>query len=187
MKITKISIAVLSILTIDINSAIVTRAKEDLSSPIECVRPIPKPIVKKSVFPNTKFILKNVDRVPLGTETVKFNNGDKLVITNNGCENFSLDFQFETSRFAGNIKDIKYWYARSIQLMRQIEQGIDTASNIDKGIEAMVKYSKIDRPKIGRQIDYGGTEIRSIVQLVEVKKIGSKKFVITVNFLVGPL
>jgi hypothetical protein len=169
-----------------------TLAKEQSPERMECVRSIPRPIINKSVFPNTKFVLKNIDTggvvVPLGLETVEFENGDRLIITNGGCEYFTLSFQFETSQFARKITDTKYWFARSVELMRQIETGIDPSVNIQQGIQALENYTlKNPHPSIGQEIDYGGQEIRSFVALTEVKRLTDQKFTVIVNFSVGPL
>ncbi|WP_309731742.1 hypothetical protein, partial [Chamaesiphon sp. OTE_75_metabat_556] len=76
-----------------------------------CVRSTPTPIVKKSVFPNTSFVLKKTNNRGLiiseGIETVKLNNGDRLTITNSGCEFLTLNFRFETNRRSKNSQDPK--------------------------------------------------------------------------------
>lgn len=186
--ISQVVVAILSMSLVSIDSTRFILVKNEPSSQIECARAIPKSIVNKSIFPNTKFVLKkDANRVPYGLETLRFNNGDKLVITHTGCESYILNFQFETSQFAADITDTKYWFARSIQLMRQTEKGIETPTQIHKGIQALKKYSKTERPEIGKEIDYGGKDIRSVVSLIEVKKLENKKFVVTVNFYDGPL
>jgi hypothetical protein len=163
-------------------------AQDQPANPIECVRPIPKPIIKKAVFPNTKFVLKNTDGVPTGLETVKFNNGDELIITHTGCENFTLGFQFTTSRFQSSPNNTKYLFTRSMQLMRQTEPGLETETDIKRGIKALETYGRTNRhPLIGKEIDYGGQEIRSIAEVASVKQIGRKKLVVILNFSVGPL
>jgi hypothetical protein len=170
-------------------SAGIVLAKDPVSTPIECARAIPTPIVNKSVFPNHQFVLKrDADRIPFGLETVRFRNGDKLVITHTGCESYAFDFQFETSRFVADVTDPKYWFDRSIQLMRQVEEGIMISAQIHRGIMGLEQYTKKNHhPSIGQAIDYGGKDIRSVVKLVEVRKMGLKKFIITVNFYYGPL
>jgi hypothetical protein len=162
------------------------------SQPVQCVRSIPQPIIKKSVFPNANFALKNIDYVgvvvPLGLETVELSNGDKVAITNSGCENFTLSFQFETSRFTGQVQDTKYWFARSVELMQLIEPGLETSLNLKQGINMLEKYtSTTDNPLVGHEIDYGSPEIRSIVQLADVKQLGNQNFTVKVIFSTGPL
>jgi hypothetical protein len=187
MTIARVIVLLLPLLSI--GSETIALAQNPPANQIECARSIPTPIVKKAVFPNTKFALKtNTDRVPIGTETVKFNNGDRLVITHTGCESYIFNFQFETSRFAADPSNSKYWYDRAVRLMRQARSGIEVQSNIDKGIQALTNYRNTNnRLEIGKEIDYGGRDIRSVVKLVEVKKTGTKKFLVTVNFYYGPL
>ncbi len=154
MIIEKTVSAILLMQLISINLAGATLARDEPSKQIECVRAVPQPIVSKSIFPNTKFILqRNIDNVAIGFETVKFNNGDKLVITHTGCESYIFDFQFETSRFSADVTNTKYWFARSIQLMRQTEKGIDPASAINRGIRALEHYASTNNhPSIGKEI-----------------------------------
>lgn len=160
--------------------------------PVACVRSIPEPIVKKNVFPNTHFALKDIDYVgvvvPLGLETMQLSNGDKVIITNSGCENFTLSFQFETSRFTGKVQDTKYWLARSVELMKLIEPGLKTSLNLKQGINMLEQYTKtVANPMIGQEIDYGDQEIRSVVQLADVKQLGNQNFTMKVIFSTGPL
>ncbi len=173
-------------------SPVVTVAKEQSPEETGCVRSIPQPIINKSVFPNSKFVLKNIDYgaviVPLGLETVEFNNGDKLVITNSGCEYFMLSFEFETSQGKGDVADAKYWFARSVELMRQTEKGINKSIDLSQGIKALEDYSKGNtNPLIDQDVDYGGQDIRSFFKLEEVKKLANNKFMVRVSFSVGPL
>src|ERR1051326_6096260 len=63
----------------------------------DCVRGTPEPVVKKNIFPKTTFQLQ-ADGLT-AYETVDFDNGDKLIITNAGCEYYVLTFRFETARF----------------------------------------------------------------------------------------
>jgi Fe-S cluster assembly iron-binding protein IscA len=172
--------------------ATLAQAATSKSPAAQCVRSIPQPIVKKSVFPNANFTLKDIDYVgvivPLGLETVELSNGDKVAITNSGCENFTLSFQFETSRFTGQVQDTKYWFARSVELMKQLEPGLETSINLKQGINVLDKYTRdTANPAIGHEIDYGDQEIRSIVQLADVKELGNQSFAVKVIFSIGPL
>ncbi|WP_310481842.1 hypothetical protein [Chamaesiphon sp. VAR_48_metabat_403] len=187
MTISRVVFLLLPLLSI--GSGTIALAQSQPSNQIECARAIPTPIVKKAIFPNIKFVLiPDLDRVPIGMETVRFNNGDRLIITNTGCESYIFNFQFETSRFAADINNSKYWYDRAVQLMRQVKPGIEVQSNIDRGIQALENYRNANnRLEIGKEINYGGEDIRSVVKLVEVQKTGTKKFLVTVNFYYGPL
>jgi hypothetical protein len=160
---------------------------------IECVRPVPQPIVKKAVFPNTRFTLSKADEsgqnIPSGTETVKFNNGDRLTITNSGCEYVNLRFRFETSRFdRQQISNSQYLYRRSAWLMRQTLRGLETPLDLAKGTIALEKYAaQSPQPDLDQIIKYGGTEIQSVVKLVQVKPLSKRKTVVEVLFYYGPI
>jgi hypothetical protein len=170
-----------------------TESTQAATTEYNCVRATPEPIVKKSTFPNTKFVLKKIDpygqAIPNGLETVIFKNGDRLEIANSGCEMFTLNFRFETSQIDGKIKGKKYLYNRSAWLMNQILPGLKSSSlNLTGGITALKKYSaKQISPKIGKEIDYGGSEIRSVVKLVQVKQLTNKKVLVEILFYSGPL
>lgn len=157
----------------------------------ECVRAAPQPIVIKRFFPKTTFLLKKNKAYPFeltGFETVNLKNGDKLVIENGGCENFSLSFRFETSRFIGKPTDAKFWYQKAIQLMQKIQSGIDAPIAIRKGIKALNSYlQKTLHPKFNQEIDFGGREIRDVTSLVGVKKLRQKSYNIELFFTTGPL
>jgi hypothetical protein len=157
-----------------------------------CVRSIPTPIVKKSVFPNTSFVLKKIDNngliVPEGVETVKLKHGDRLVIVNSGCESVAITFRFEIDRPTGKPKDAKYWYRRSVGLMKQILNGLNSPLNLKKGIVALENYNaKNPQPKLGNEIDYGDQNIRSIVRLSEVTTAANGRMIVEVLFYYGPL
>jgi hypothetical protein len=161
-------------------------------TPFDCVRPIPKPIVKKSVFPSSKFVLNFFDdhgqAIPKGTETVLFKNGDQLKITNSGCEFVTLNFTFQTNQVSEKTKDNKYLYNRSAVLMRNILRGIDSPINLRRGIVALENYASVNSdPQMDTEIDYGNPEIRSVVKLVNVKQLPNKKSVVEILFYYGPL
>jgi hypothetical protein len=158
----------------------------------DCIRSTPIPIVKKSIFPNTKFVLRKIDNygqaIPKGIETVIFNNGDRLDITNSGCEMFVLNFRFETSQIDGKMKDKKYLYNRSAWLMSQILPGLKPSINLNGGIIALKKYAaKQISPEIGKEIEYSNSEIRSVVKLSEIKQLPNKKVVVEILFYYGPI
>jgi hypothetical protein len=157
-----------------------------------CVRSIPTPIVKKSVFPNTSFVLKKTIEsgwiVAEGIEKVKFNNGDRLLIMNSGCESFAIAFHFETNRLIGNLNDPKYLYRRSAGLMKQILKGLNSPIDLKQGIVALENYeAKNSEPKLDTEIEYGGFDIRSAVKLGEVKKAANGRTIVQVLFYYGPL
>jgi hypothetical protein len=167
-------------------------ANETVPSVIECVRSTPTPIVKKSVFPNTRFSLRKTNNNQVisaeGTETVKLKNGDRLTITNGGCESVSLTFSFETNRPLGKTKGAKYWYRRSVSLMNQIVDGLNSPLNLKQGIAALENYgAKNSQPEFDTTIDYGGRDILSNVVLREIATAANGKTIVKILFYYGPL
>jgi hypothetical protein len=159
----------------------------------DCVRSVPEPIVKKSVFPKTTFKLTENKEYPaekIGTETVRFNNGDSLVIENRGCETYSLSFRFTTAKFSANPNNSKFWYAKAIELVEQTKKGIRKVDVrlISDGVAALKKYARrYKNPKYDEFIEVRGGEIKEMVSLNKVRKLKGAKYEIEVSFGVGPL
>jgi len=153
----------------------------------DCTRAEPTRIVKKSVYPKTTFKLSRDRRT--GTKTVKFPNGDRLVITNAGCEYFYLGFRFETRRFSARTSNTKYWFARAAQLIAEIETGINAPSiQIPNAVRAIKKRIKTTpKPQVGEEIDYGGTDIRTFFAVKQIKRLSKGRFALELYFAVGPL
>jgi hypothetical protein len=158
-----------------------------------CARSTPTPIVKKSVFPNTSFVLKKTNNRGLviseGIETVKLNNGDRLTITNSGCEFLTLNFRFETNRRPQHPKHSQYLYQRSARLMRQIVGGLNSPIDLQSGIIALENYgAKNARPELDTIIKYKSSiDFRSVVQLLDRPQPANGKERIEVLFYYGPL
>lgn len=157
----------------------------------ECVRAEPEAIVDRKVFPKTTFRLEKNKEFPteiLGYETVEFENGDKLLIENVGCENFTLIFHFETDRFLHDTEDVRFWYKTSAELVSQTMKGLRETYSIKSGLKALNSHiKKTKQLKFAEEIDYCGTEIRCVVSLDEVKKLENNKVEIIVAFGTGPL
>jgi hypothetical protein len=159
---------------------------------LTCVRDIPKAIVKKSIFPNRSFVLKQTQsgnfKIPIGIETIKLPNGDKLTIENSGCEYFTLSFKFETARNDKSLSNRRYWSNRIVKLMRQIEPGVESPISLKQGIAALETYI-LQHPKlnIGKEIDYGDKEIRSIVAIDRIEQISTSKVALVARFSYGPM
>lgn len=157
----------------------------------DCIRGQAEPIVLKSVFPNTHFRL-NADSLS-GIETVDFENGDKLIINNWGCEYYTLTFRFETLRFQGDIVDIPFWYKKAVILVGELVDGIDSPIDIKKGIDKLTNYIEANSKnnyanlKFGEEIDFGIEGTRIFVSLDQIEKLSKDKFAITISFSVGPL
>jgi len=166
---------------------IVKTLAQTKNQPTDCTRATPTRIVKKSVFPKTTFKLSGDRRT--GTETVKFPNGDRLIITNGGCEYYYLGFRFETRRFSASTANTKYWFAQAVKLIAEIEKGINAQSiQIPDAVRALKKHiKKTPQPKVGEEIDYGGTDIRTFVALKKIKRLAKGRFALELYFAVGPL
>lgn len=158
----------------------------------ECIRATPESILKKTHFVESNFTLRKNEEFPfemLGFESAKFKNGDKLLVENVGCENYTLIFRFETERFSGSLSDTKYWYQTAVRLIKQTKKGIiDNAGLIKNGTQALDSYiRKNKKPAFNEEIDFGGKEIRSVVIISEpVKRVG-KAVEIEISFGIGPL
>ena len=137
----------------------------------DCTRAVPESIVKKSVFPQTTFDLSEDKRT--GTETVTFSDGDKLIITNTGCEYYYLSFRFETKRFSARTTDTKYWFKRAVELIEKTESGINDAPIQMKKAAAALKshLKRTKKPQFGEEIDYGGNDIRTFVTVKKIQKL----------------
>ena len=89
-----------------------------------CARGVAEPIIKKTIYPKTTFVLQP-DSIT-GIETVILDNGDKLIIKNWGCEYYVLTFRFETSRFLKDTTDLNFWFKSAGDLMRDILVGLQS-------------------------------------------------------------
>lgn len=175
--------------SVKVNSNQVNAANDENS--FECVRAEPEPIIKKEVFPKTTFRLEKNKEFPhqnLGYETVEFENDDKLLIENIGCENFTLVFHFETDRFNGKTDDVRFWYKIATELLAQTDKGIGEQYSIKNELKALNSHiKKTKQLKFNEEIDYCGTEIRCVILLDEVKKLENNNMEIIVSFGTGPL
>jgi len=157
----------------------------------ECVRGQAEPIVKKKVYPNTTFTLQP-DKLT-AYETVTFDNKDKLIIHNWGCEYYVLTFRFETSRFQEDVKNLPFWYQKSHLLMTEIMNGLDTPFVTSKELATLKAFTdeKIktnpESFKLEEEIDHGDSEIRNFITVDKIEKLTDKKFAIEISFSIGPL
>jgi hypothetical protein len=163
---------------------------DDKNSP-ECVRAKPVAIIKKEKFPNATFKLEKNKNFPfeyLGYETVQFDNGDKLLIENIGCENFTLIFRFETNRFSGKSNDVRFWYKKAGQLISEVLIGINEPNLISDQVKGLNSYvEKNKRLKYNKEIIVSDEGIKENVKLEKVKFLKNKRIRITLHFNTGPL
>lgn len=157
----------------------------------ECIRGEANPIIKKEIYPHSTFVMQPDNLTAY--ETLTFDNKDKLIIHNYGCEYYILTFRFETTRFQEEITNLPFWFSKSATLMSEIQIGIDTAFDIKKGLENLEIYiennSKNDNMnlKLGEQIDFGDEDIRSFVTVDKIEKVTDKKYAVEISFALGPL
>ena len=156
-----------------------------------CARATPTAIVKKSVFPNSSFVLEqhvsNNIKVPVGIETFRLADGTKLTIENGGCESYSLSFRFETDRATAKIGNRRYWFNRIVKLLRQVQPGLES-SQLKQGIGGLETYiAQHHNLELDKDIDYGGKEIRSLVTITNIAPLPKSKVVLEVRFYDGPL
>jgi hypothetical protein len=164
-----------------------TATDDSKSQNNSCVRGQAEPIIKKSIYPNTTFVLQPDGLTAI--ETVTLDNGDKLIIHNWGCESYVLTFRFETSRLKADTATMKYWYVNSMKLMNEIKQAIDAPIDVEKGIEAVNQYisKNVFRLELQTEIDFGTTEIKNFVTLDSISRIDKDRFAVTISFAIGSL
>lgn len=156
--------------------------KFDVSS---CVRGKAEPILKKDRFPNSRFKINKNGLT--GTESTDLKEGDKLIITNGGCEYYVLGFRFETSRFQHDTTDINFWSAKIVDLMNEITDGIDAPIDLKKGTNELRKYIANNEIKILEELIFEPGEIRTYLTIDRVQKMDNKKYGLEISYIVGPL
>jgi hypothetical protein len=151
-----------------------------------CARGAAEPIIKKTVYPQTTFVLQPDSLT--GIETVAFDNGDNLTIKNWGCEYYVLTFRFETSRLQQDTSNLDFWFKSAGTLMKEILGGLEAPIDIQKGIDKLVTHVDNEQTlKLGERIDFGGDDIRSFVSVDRIEKLKDKKYVVEISYATGPL
>ena len=126
-------------------------------------------------------------------ETVTFDNGDKLFIKNWGCEYYVLTFRFETTKYQQDTTNFEYWFKAAKGLMTGILSALDAPIDIKKGLVFLDSYilrdekNKYKDLKLGDEIVFDGSEMRSFVTVDRIEKMTYKKFAVTISFAIGPL
>ena len=170
-----------------------TKQTEETEYQGDCVRGQAEPIVIKKLYPNTTFTLQP-DKLT-AYETVTFDNKDKLIIHNWGCEYYVLTFRFETSRFQENIKNLPFWYQKAHLLMTETMKGLDTTMVTTRQLSTLKTFteekikSNPESFKLEEEINCGDSdsEIRNFITIDKVEKLTDKKFAIEISFSTGPL
>ena len=166
--------------------------KADTLTPVtDAVRGQATKIFKSSFFPNSTFELLG-DSIT-GIETAQLENGDQLILTNCGWEYYTLAFRFETARFQKDTTDLPFWCRKAIEMMQEIEPGLDSPLDIKLGTRKMLEFLEGDAKNsyanisLNNQIDYGGDDIREFVWLNRIEKIDEKRMAIEISYSMGPL
>ena len=168
------------------------KTKADTLTPVtDAVRGQATRILKPSFFHSPTFVLLG-DSIT-GIETTQLENGDKLILTNCGWEYYTLGFRFETTRFEKDTTDIHFWCIKAIEMMQSIEPGLDAPIDIKLGTKKFLEFldgdakNNYSNVSLGKEIDYGGDDIREFVWLNRIEKIDDKRIAIEINYSMGPL
>ena len=177
--------------TVDYDSVIATvdplpQATGDAVDFVDCPRGTPERIVKASVEPQPTFELDRVKNT--ASEVLQFQNGDRVVVKNGGCEYFVVTFRFETDRFKADTTDMMYWLDKSALLVGEISEAIDAPLDFNDGV-AMIK--RMNGPEIkyepGQEIVYSEGEIRQFTSLDRVEQLDRTTYAVEVTFALGPI
>jgi hypothetical protein len=157
----------------------------------ECPRGVSEPVVKKSVFPDAHFALQTDNTT--GIETLTLKGGDKLILTQSGCEYYRLNFRFETSRFAADTANIAYWGNTALTLMREVSSGLDVPLEIDTALNRLSARLNKDKLKadnkltLGEEIDFGGPDPRQYLIIERVTRLADQRYAVEVSLSYGPI
>ena len=171
------------------NKTTETEAEQELGN--DCVRGQAEPVIQKEDYPNTTFILQADSLTAI--ETVTFENGDRLIIRNWGCEYYVLTFRFETTKFQQDTSNLEYWFKAANRLMTSMLSGLDAPIDIKRGLVFLDSYvlrdekNKFKNLNLGDELNFDGSAIRSFVTVDRVEKLTDKKFAVTISFATGPL
>ncbi|OKS87458.1 hypothetical protein [Mucilaginibacter polytrichastri] len=166
-------------------------ASADTMKPIDCPRGAAGPVVKKSIFPGAHFALQ-ADGIT-GIETLTLPQGDKVTIKQSGCEYYILNVEIETSRFAADTTDINYWYTAALTLMRELNSGLNTPLEINKGLNKLAGRIKAGQAgtqnqlKLNDEIDFGGPDPRQYLTVDHISQIVDHGYLVNLTFSYGPI
>jgi len=150
-----------------------------------CVRSQAEPVLKKEKFPDAVFRLNDDNHS--GTESALLPSGDKLIITNGGCEYYVLTFRFETSRFQHDTTDLKFWGAKMVAWMTELDGSLDAPIAVSKGTAVLKQYLQTHKPELYQDIEFEPGEIRSYITLDRVQQMDAQRFAVELSYLLGPL
>jgi hypothetical protein len=160
--------------------------KEKQTASTNCARGVAKPIIKKTVYPQTTFVLQSDSLT--GIETVIFDNGDNLTIKNWGCEYYVLTFRFETSRLQQDTTSLDYWFKSAASLTTEVLDGLEAPIDIAQGVDKLLAHVNNNANlKLRKEIDYGTDNIRSFVSVDRIEKDSDTRYAVEISFATGPL
>jgi len=155
----------------------------------DCKRGQAEPIIQKEDYPNTTFLLQ-ADSIS-ALETIVFENGDKLIIKNWGCEYYVLTFRFETTKFQGDTTNLAYWFRSSAILITGMLSALDAPIDIKRGLvflhSYIAKHEDNKTLKLGEEIDFDGSTIRNFLTIDRIEKLNDIKYAVTLSYTTGPL
>jgi len=171
--------------------------------PSDCSRATPDNIIDYSVFPGTKFLL--TDDSLNGYNWVNFNNSDKLLVINCGCTDFTLVFQFTTTRYSADTTNYTYWYPKAAELLAEVAKGVYAGPpfNVAKGADTLKSFIqhypdslKLNRaiffytaPPVDKTADDGGdSDISAMIPhffISRITKQTDKEYMVEITFTVS--
>ncbi|WP_345953954.1 hypothetical protein [Mucilaginibacter sp. PAMB04168] len=157
----------------------------------DCPRGAAEPVIKKDIFPAATFTMQADHRT--GIETLTFDDGDKLMIKQSGCEYYRLDFRFETSRFEADTTNVTYWSNTGLSLMRRAIKGLDTPLEIGKALNNLSARLEKDKSgsgtnlTLGEEIDFGGSDPRQYLTIDRITRLANQRYAIELSLSYGPI
>jgi len=153
---------------------------------VDCPRGVPERIVKGSVEPQPTFEVNKEKNI--ATEVIQFQNGDRVVVQNSGCEYFVVTFRFETNRFKADTTDMVYWLDKSAVLVGEITEAVDAPLDFNDGVSAIRKMNGPEvKYDLGQEIVFAEGDIRQFATLDRVQKIDPARYAVEVSFVIGPI
>jgi len=165
----------------------------------DCNRATPANMVNDSVFPGSKFLLTK-DSLH-GYTWIKCRNGDKILIIDCGCSDFTNVFQFTTKRFSADTTNYKYWYPKAAELLHEASAGLyaTTPFSFKKGADTLLSFTNAypDSLKLQRIIYYykggpptdGNTDDYMSMMphffISRIQKLGNDEYMVEITFSVS--
>ncbi|HEY3403582.1 MAG TPA: hypothetical protein VGK59_09360, partial [Ohtaekwangia sp.] len=113
--------------------------------------------------------------------------GDRLIISNGGCEYYVLTFRFETSRFEADTTDLNFWSSRIVELMNGVTDGIDAPTDIKKATSILRRHIEAEQIQLYDEITFEPGEIRGYITIDRIQKVDNKRYGLEISYIVGPL